>query len=476
MARPPKSEIAPGVFLRGKVYWLRYTPRGGGDQVRIPLGTSDKMEAIRLADEKRGKPLPGKGRRKKWDSEVKNYIREGLATRQFRKNTTESLAFGAKAFGDWSGVTGTEEVTSELLQAFYDVHSGWRKPTKSERKPNFVNVATSQGYTSKLGTFLRRSGIVTKVNFRGMLASRREVVVAAEIIKKLIKECPRADLKFVLLAGFHAGMRKEEIIMSRPQWFLKDAGRVCIPEIQTIEGRHWEVKSKRPRKIPLTPDFIEFLEKEFLDWKQQTYMLHPDAQGLRYRWDFRRPFTEYMKQNKLWEEGGNENVSPHTMRHSYITHLAEAGYSVQQIAAWSGDRIKTLETNYLHVAAPQGAVDSLYSEKKPVTIEQIAQAIKGLEGQLDKSTSSSLQKLVQSSEKQDWDWTTEAPKGHVRLYSVEDTVSKLGVFRSLIEPPDVELEQKVSDEEWQDEWQEGKYSTVRARLEVLRRLGMIAET
>ena len=469
MARPPKSEIAPGVFLRGKIYWLRYTPKGGGDQVRIPLGTSDKMEAIRLADEKRGKPLPGKARRKKWDNEVESYIRQGLATRRFRKNTTDSLAFGAKAFGDWSGVTGTEEVTSELLQAFYDVHSGWRKPTKGERKPNFVNVATAQGYASKLGTFLRCSGCVTKVNFRGMRAARREVVVSVETIKTLINECPRADLKFVLLAGFHAGMRKEEIIMSRPEWFLKEAGRVWIPEIQVVGGRMWDVKSKRPRKLPLTPDFIKFLKADFGDWKQQAYMLHPDARGDRYRWDFRRPFTEYMIKHGLWRKGGRENVSPHTMRHTYITHLAEAGYNVQQMAAWSGDRIKTLETNYLHVAAPQGAVDSLYSEIKPATIEQIAQAIKGLKGQIDKNTADSLQQLVQSSQKQDWDWTGAAPVDHTTRYSVEDTISLPGVFRMLLDPGDNDQEGGFTD----FDWEEGRLFTQRARLQSLESRGWI---
>lgn len=469
MARPPKSEIAPGVYLRGKKYWLRYTPEGGLDQVRISLGTSDKMEAMQLAEEKRGKPLPGRRSRNKWDKEVQNYIREGLATRQFRKNTTDSLAFGAKAFSDWSGVTGTEEVTSDLLQAFYDVHSGWRKPAKGEQKPNFVNVATAQGYTSKLGTFLRRLGNATRVKFRGMRAARREVVVAPETIKKLIKECPRMDLKFVLLAGFHAGLRKEEIIMSRPEWFLKEHGRVCVPDIQEVEGRLWEVKSKRPRKIPLTPDFIEFLKTDFGDWKKQDYMLHPSAKGVRYRWDFRRPFTDYMRKHELWKEGGSENVSPHTMRHTYITHLAEAGFSVQHMAAWSGDRIRTLETNYLHVAAPQGAVDSLYSETKPTTIEQIALAIKGLEGQLDKNTAASLEKLVQSSKKKEWIWTDAAPVNHAICYSVETTISQIGVFRTLLDPGDHDQEGGFSD----FDWEEGRLSTERARLHCLESRGWI---
>jgi hypothetical protein len=55
MARKPQSMAAPGVYLRGKMFWIRYTV--GEEQVRRPLNTTDPMEAIKRAEEVRGQPL-----------------------------------------------------------------------------------------------------------------------------------------------------------------------------------------------------------------------------------------------------------------------------------------------------------------------------------------------------------------------------------------------------------------------------------
>ena len=68
-----------------------------------------------------------------------------------------------------------------------------------------------------------------------------------------------------------------------------------------------------------------------------------------------------------------------------------------------------------------------------------------------------------------WDWTDSAPPGHVKLYSVKDTVSQFGVFQFLLDPGDNTQESIVTEQDWE----EGVVSTVRARLGVLQRRGWI---
>jgi|GEM_PF-1154780 len=75
---------------------------------------------------------------------------------------------------------------------------------------------------------------------------------------------------------------------------------------------------------------------------------------------------------------------------------------------------------------------------------------------------------MQKTEKK-WDWTDSAPPGHVKLYSVKDTVYRLGVFRILLDPGDNTQESIVT----QEDWDVGEFSTVRARLGVLQRRGWI---
>jgi len=427
---------------------------------------------MRLAAERRGRPLPGKANRVKWDRAVAAYVKSGGGgNKPFRKTTSDTVEYACKAFRDWTGVTSPEEVTSGLLQAFYDVHSGRRKPTKEEKKPNFINVATAQGYTSKLGTFLRRGGVHVDYSFKGDSPLVRDVVVAPKDVTTLINDCPRLDLKFVLFAGFHAGLRKEEITMARPQWFRLDLGHIAVPALQEVDGRFWEVKSRRPRKVPLTPEFRKFLENDFGDWRNQNYMLHPSAKGKRYRWDFRRPWEDYLTSKGLWKKDGEDNVTPHSMRHSYITHLADAKYSAAQIAAWSGDRIRTIETNYLHTAAPEGSVDSLYSGKKALSLEEIAESIQGLKGQIGQGTADAIDKLLKEAELKNevrWEWTDSAPDIHVQLHSVADTINDREIFGSLFPMPDTGDSTVTAKD-----WEEGFVSTPRARLMLLEKHGWI---
>ena len=84
----------------------------------------------------------------------------------------------------------------------------------------------------------------------------------------------------------------------------------------------------------------------------RAWCLHPEACGVRYRWDFRRPYAEYIAASRV------EFCTPHTMRHTYISLLARKGVPVAKISAWSGDLLATLEKHYLHVAT-DGEADTV---------------------------------------------------------------------------------------------------------------------
>lgn len=122
----------------------------GGEQERDSLGTSDKHEAIRAADLQRWKPLSSKGKNGAWNKKVTAYIKAGRVGERprFRKNTAAAVKYAVKSFQSWSGVNDHYEVTSAILQKYYDIHSGHLAPEKTEKTPDFVNIATAQGYVS----------------------------------------------------------------------------------------------------------------------------------------------------------------------------------------------------------------------------------------------------------------------------------------------------------------------------------------
>ncbi len=64
-------------------------------------------------------------------------------------------------------------------------------------------------------------------------------------------------MKFILYCGFHAGLRKGEIVQARPHWFDLRLNIIHITESET-----WITKDKDKRTIPMTTAFRKFLEEE----------------------------------------------------------------------------------------------------------------------------------------------------------------------------------------------------------------------
>lgn len=166
---------------------------------------------------------------------------------------------------------------------------------------------------------------------------------------RLIEKCTRPDLKFVLLAGFHAGMRRNEIVHARPEWFdfHHHVIHISLMPRELAERRgldYFEPKDRTERSIPLSGPFEEFA-RDYVDpaW---DYCIGQGRRKRRnaYRYDFRRPFDEFMAaQGFSW-------VTIHGMRHSFIGTLYSSGkVSTGLISEWTGDREVTLDGSYKHV-------------------------------------------------------------------------------------------------------------------------------
>ena len=310
--------------------------------MRISLETENYAEAVRLAEEKRGKVTDKT--KSLWAVEVENYVEEKLKSEDFSQSTAVTVKYALKNFKEWRECESTDEVNPDDLAKYYE-EKRKRKKRKNQTNEEYDQEnkdkcaeATIQGYVSKVAAFLKWAEIKTdNVDFRGEPATRDRVINKLKIVE-MIENCERDDVIFILFAGFFAGMRKDEIIMARPDWFNFDANEIRIP----AEEDGWSPKSGRKRKIPLAGDFSEWLrEDSTLLAPGGKYVLHPEASGERYRWDFRRPFNEYLETQGV-------KFSPHCMRHTFISHLARAGTPIAQVSEWSGDRIKTLERHYIH--------------------------------------------------------------------------------------------------------------------------------
>ena len=370
---------ARGIYRRKLAYWLRHSV--DGVQERAPLHTRDFSEAVVKAKAIRGKPTPGKSERISWKTAISRYIADKLAGKRpahltgrklkaFRPGTALRVKSCLSVFGERCGADSPSKVTLKQLQSYYDRHA---KNSKAGAKSTLAAIHAFLEFQNCLP-----GRVVVPA---GHKPEARVVVVTVKDSNEWIASCPRADLKFVLLCGFHCGMRAGEITHSRLVWFdlnrrvltIPGSERQRLPNGKTLE---WQSKDGDTREIPLSASFCAFLPDFFAAPKRDFCLLSKGraASGL---FDFRAPFEAFVKAQ------GRPDVFPHAMRHSWISEICNSGnHTVQEVAAWSGDSLQTIERNYWHKRVTPGSLDSTLEGKRSKDemaklITEIQKTVKG---------------------------------------------------------------------------------------------------
>lgn len=299
---------------------------------------------------------------KTWDKHVSDYLSDKRAKGEMRPGTEVRVKSVLRKFQKSAKVTSPEKVTLKMLGEFF---KEYRKSSNSTAK---TYLATVQAFLNDLGMLRERYKLPKTIR-----VSAREEFEDMDVINKWIADCPELDLKYVLYCMGSLGMRAGEVKFSHVSWF--DAEFCNIPARMTYTLKNgkkmvWQPKDSEARSIPLTPEMKGFLSS-FLNGKKGFVIKSEKSKDG--TWDFRKPFTAYMK------HVGREDFYPHAFRHSWITYLMNNGYSIQDVAMWSGDTLETLEKHYWKKKKKAGALDVSGKPKETETEKQL----KLMTGQMD---------------------------------------------------------------------------------------------
>lgn len=355
----PKN-YAKGLRQRGRVWYLSFTPEPSAKQVSVCLHTENKAEAETRAQAVRNRPQSvGLGT---WNDEMEFYFQyrreRNTMTAATRRSTKEVLA----QFFRVVGCDTSKDVRKDHVLAF-----------KKDLEKRGVGLATMSTYNARLLAFfefcVRWGRIVENPIRKNWEAVRipasqlaREAWIEKIEIRKLLRKAPDDDLKFILFMGFHCGLRKNEIVMARPDWFDMGAQKLNVPALEVTvfnlgEENEKEYiftsKGKRDRSIPLTNYFFLFLKHRFQ--MGNTWCLEPKSGkgfGKRYRYDFRRPLEKYFREMGV-------DLNTHGLRHSFASN-AIRHRSTLEVASYLGNRERTVEAHYAHIRSGKGALDKSF--------------------------------------------------------------------------------------------------------------------
>lgn len=176
------------------------------------------------------------------------------------------------------------------------------------------------------------------------------------IPSRILDKNKAKTLGFVLHAGFEAGLRKNEIIEARPNWFFTEKKK----SMRVARTSTFLSKGKRARTIPMTDVLADFM-KEYLDGHEGIWCIAATKErGVsKYRFDFNKTFIRYMQYMGEQLKTDLTWVTPHVMRHTFGSLLAIANTTTYKIAKWMGDSEKVVIAHYAHLQADDSSINKL---------------------------------------------------------------------------------------------------------------------
>ncbi len=191
---------------------------------------------------------------------------------------------------------------------------------------------------------------------------RLPTVLAPEELRRLFDVARDPKHKALLMTLYGAGLRLSEALALKPADI--DGGRMLI-HVRLGKG----TGGGKDRMVKLSPQLLAVL-REYWRVNRPTSWLFPR------RSDPDRPMedgTAYRAVVRAARRAGiTRRVSPHTLRHSYATHLLDAGTDLRTIQLLLGHRNLKTTSLYVHVSQARlnGAaspLDRLYAREQAPT-------------------------------------------------------------------------------------------------------------
>jgi site-specific recombinase XerD len=209
-----------------------------------------------------------------------------------------------------------------------------------ERK---LAVGTVVNHVAGLRFFFVRT--LKRPEFRDYIPYPREeerlpTVLSLDEVARLINASSNLFRRALLMTVYGTGMRRSEVVRLRVSDI--DSERMII---RVVQG-----KGGKDRDLPLSPELLETL-RAYWRWRRPKVYLFPS------RGERRGPDVP-LSDKTVWQvcteaarkAGITKHVTPHTLRHSWATHLLEAGTDLRTIQMLLGHGDLETTARYIHLS------------------------------------------------------------------------------------------------------------------------------
>lgn len=168
---------------------------------------------------------------------------------------------------------------------------------------------------------------------------RLPIILSSEEVRQMIDAASNLFHRAILMTLYSTGMRRAELT------HLKigdvDSKRMVIHILQGKGGKD--------RDVPLSPKLLETL-REYWRWMKPQIHLFPSRHRLRKGLCISAKGVFEICRTAAKNAGIKKTVGPHTLRHSFATHLLEAGADLRTIQLLLGHASLNHTMIYLHLS------------------------------------------------------------------------------------------------------------------------------
>lgn len=161
-------------------------------------------------------------------------------------------------------------------------------------------------------------------------------VIPKEMVEKMLTSIPNFKHKTALTLIYACGLRRSELINLR----LKDLDSKRRT-VTIVNG-----KGQKDRVLPVSEKLMKMIIKYYKLYRPSNYLIEGQFKGNSYsETSLEKIFHKYL--GKIYT---NHNFTLHCLRHSYATHLLEAGVSLRYIQELLGHKSSKTTEIYTHVS------------------------------------------------------------------------------------------------------------------------------
>jgi site-specific recombinase XerD len=173
-----------------------------------------------------------------------------------------------------------------------------------------------------------------------LLRRQIPIVLSPDEVTRMIDATPNLRHRTILMTLYSTGVRRSELCHLRPEDIDKERMVVRIRQ----------GKGGKDREVPLSPKLLEQLRTYYRSVKVRNGWMFPSLQTRRRDQPITQKAVWHACREATRRAGITKAVHPHTLRHSFATHLFDSGAELPVIQTLLGHADPRDTMIYLHLA------------------------------------------------------------------------------------------------------------------------------